>query len=208
MLFVLQILLFIVAAIVVFRIGRYLSTPLLKRLGFYKYYSPMFCTMPFFNNHLDIHLGTSWDFFKPYKLNSRIILLYLAEGLYSLSSAIERGEIDSQKILRGNVYYLNTSTFEKFGFRSRKLNLLEFVLFLMNYVELCILQSVSSGKVSVVSFKNLSILTCKAGDLPAYTGKLESLIKHLKRDELIVSKQSKTRKAALKQPERELVFND
>ncbi len=178
-----QILSVLVTVILIFRFIRYLSTPLLKKIGFYKYYSPLFCTMPFFNGHLDIHLGTSWDFFKFRKINPRTILLYLAEGLYNLSIAIKTGKVDGQKILRGNIFYLKSTTFEKFGFTSRKLNLVEYILFVQNYIELCILKSISTGKLRLVSFKNVSIVTCKASELPKYSEKIFETVNLLKKIE-------------------------
>jgi hypothetical protein len=105
----------------------------------------------------------------------------MAEGLYNLSMAVRRGEVSENKILRGNIFYLKDSTFRKFGFKSRKLNFIEFILFLLNYFELCILQSISMGKLTLVSFKNLTIVTCRAGDLPQYSEKLFETVQLLKK---------------------------
>ena len=200
----------ILAAVFIFRLLRYLSTPLLRSMGFYKYYSPMFCTMPFINNQLDIHLGTSWDFFRAGKLTPRKILLYLAEGLYNLNKAIQNGEVDGNKMLRGNVFYLKRETFEKFGFTARKLNTFEFILFLLNYIELCILQSISMRKLTFISFRNLTILTIKAKDLNNYSMRLESVFNQLKKERPeIKTAEKRVKKSQILQPENvELVLND
>lgn len=159
------------AGIFLFRLLRYVSTPLLKKTGYYKYYSTMFFTMPLGPKLLDIHLGTSWDFFRLQKKNPKLTLFYLAEGLINLSDAIERGEIHPKTYLKGNVFYLKESTISKFGFKTRRMNAWEFFLFCINVFELSILYSIVHGKISIVPINSVHEIYIYAEDLPAHKPK-------------------------------------
>lgn len=150
---------------VLFRIGRYLSTPFLKKVGFYKYYSPMFLTMPKGRKILDIHLGTSWDFFKAQKQNPKLILYLLASGLVKFCDAIEKGKIPKDTLVQGNIFYLRDTSVEKFGFKYRKMNWFETILFVINYIELSILISISYKRFRTAPLNNVKIIYNSAEEL-------------------------------------------
>lgn len=147
------------------RFFRYLSTPLLTRLGFYKYYSPLFMTMPSLGKTLDFHLGTSYDFFKLDKVTSRVIFLYLAEGLTKISEEINDGRIPIDTILYGNTFYLKKASLEKLGFTARRMNPFETFLFILNYFELCVLKSITMKKPVLIPIKNIWIIKISASEL-------------------------------------------
>ena len=148
-----------------YRFIRYITTPFLKKIGYYKYYSPMFFTLPLSFRVLELHIGTTWDFFKLQNANPTLILSHLAEGLVNLAKAVENGQVHPESKLRGYMYYMNPNTVRKFGFNTRKLNFFEIMMFSLNYIELCILQSISYKKLMLVRLENLHILTIRAKDM-------------------------------------------
>jgi len=160
----------------VYRFTRYITTPFLKRIGYYRYYSPMFFTLPLPFRVLELHIGTTWDFFKLQNANPTLILNHLAEGLVNLTKAVKEGKVHPETKLRGYMYYMNPNTVRKFGFQTRKLNLFEMLMFSLNYIELCILQSISYKKLMLVRLENVHISTIKAKDmvklLPLYENTL------------------------------------
>ncbi len=163
-----------------YRFARYLTTPLLKRLGIYRYYSKMFFTVPLGLNTLEVHIGTSWDFFRLQKVNPSILLYHLAEGLKNLCADIEAGKIASETKIRASLYYFSAATVEKFGFKSRRPNFLEWVAFSLNYLELCILLSISYRKLTRVRFENLKIIEGVAGELARYKADYQRIAERLK----------------------------
>jgi hypothetical protein len=133
----------------------------------------MFFVMPYHDGSLDIHLGTSWDYLRCKDKSSKQLLLHLAKGLHRLINDVEKGKIEGDRIIRGNAYYLKPKTFERFGFKSRDMNLLENILFLMNYFELCLLKSLTHKRLSFVSFTNVKILYSRAEDLIPYKERIK-----------------------------------
>jgi hypothetical protein len=79
----LNLIVWILGLVITLRLVRLATTPLLRWLGYYyTYYSPMFFTMPA-PTTLEIHLGTSYDFFL-HNPSPRLMMRYLAEGLVNL----------------------------------------------------------------------------------------------------------------------------
>jgi hypothetical protein len=151
--------------IIIFRAVRFFTTPLLKYIRFYKYYSPMFMTMPLWFNHYDIHLGTSWDLARLEKVNPRKVMEYISEGLYKIALEIEAGRISSRAKFRGNTFYLKEVTVKRFNFRTRRMNVPELVLFAVNYIELCLLNSIIRRKFFLIPLNNVMIVYFDAADI-------------------------------------------
>ncbi|GJQ62680.1 MAG: hypothetical protein SCALA702_17330 [Melioribacteraceae bacterium] len=162
-------LIYLLGTIFIWRLIRYISTPLLKQLGFYKYYSPLFMIMPSFGRTLDFHLGTSYDFLKLKQINNKIILLYLAEGLMKISDEIEKGNIPKNTIFYGNTFYLKKKSIKRFGFSARRMNFFESFLFMLNYIELCILKSITMKRPVLIPLDNVWVIKITAGDLLDYS---------------------------------------
>lgn len=148
-----------------YRFIRYITTPLLRKVGYYMYHSPLFFTQPLFLNVQEIHLGTTWDFFKLPSVGPKIIFGYVAEGLLNLAEAIEQGRIDPETRFRGYTFYLKKTTIKRFGFKTRKLNVIEAILFSLSYFEVCLLKSISCKKLSIVPIGNVHIVFCTAQDI-------------------------------------------
>jgi hypothetical protein len=171
----------------IYRFSRYLTTPLFKRIGVYRYYSKMFFTVPFGLNTLEVHIGTSWDFFRLQKVNPSILLYHLAEGLKNLCAEIEAGRIAPDTKIRANLYYFSDATVEKFGFKSRRPNLFEWFVFSLNYIELCIMLSISYRKLTRVRFENLKVIEGIAGELARYKADYQRIAERIKQRESLQS---------------------
>jgi hypothetical protein len=142
----------------------------------------MFFTVSIFYKLKEIHLGTSWDFFKIRKVNPKKLLIYLAEGLTNLSTDVENGYISPDTTFRGIIYYMKPKTIENFGFKVQKLNIVDMLLFGINYFELCFLISLSRKKLSYVKLNNISRIKCKAYELIRNKCKYEDILAKLNRD--------------------------
>lgn len=127
----------------------------------------MFLTMPTFGDGMDFHLGTSYDYFRQSDISPKIIFMYLTVGLLNLIDEIEKGKIKPETRLYGNTFYLKKSTLERFGFHSRKLNFAETLPFGMNYLELTLLKSITTRKITLVPLNNILIVFTTAGELLA-----------------------------------------
>ncbi len=169
----------------IYRFSRYLTTPLLKKIGVYRYYSKMFCTVPYGLKTLEVHIGTSWDFFRLQKVNPSVLLYHLAEGLKNLCAEIEAGRIAPETKIRANLYYFSEATVEKFGFKSRRPNLFEWFVFSLNYIELCLMLSISYRKLTRVRFENLKVIEGIARDLARYKTDYQRIAERIKQRESI-----------------------
>lgn len=169
----------------IYRFLRYLTTPLLKKLGIYRYYSKMFCTVPYGFKTLEVHIGTSWDFFRLQKVNPSVLLYHLAEGLHNLCAEIECGKIAPETKIRANLYYFSNATVAKFGFTSRRPNLFEWLVFSLNYIELCIMLSISYGKLTRVRFENLKVIEGVANQLALYKHEYKRIAERIRKRQSI-----------------------
>ena len=136
-------------------------------------------TMPYFINSYDIHLGTSWDFVTQ-SSNTKKIMEYIAEGLVNIASDIEKGKISRKTFFKGNTFYLKESTIERFGFKTRRMNLFETILFAMNYAELCILNSFAKRRIRLIPLTNVMIVMCRADEILQNKKKFEMVLRRLK----------------------------
>ncbi len=165
----LKLIVWILGLVITLRLVRFATTPLLRWLGYYTYYSPMFFTM-LTPTTLEIHLGTSYDFFL-HNPSPRLMMRYLAEGLVNLCEAIEKGQVDRHRIVKGTVYYINDSNLQRFGFEPCTPNLLQWLLFLQNYLEACLLLTLSKRKLSLVNIGSVRRVKVMAADLLPYKEK-------------------------------------
>jgi hypothetical protein len=152
-------------SILLFRVLRYISTPLLRKIGLYRYYTPMFFTVPSGRGKREIHIGTSYDFFHLSEVNPKLLLWHMAAGLGELALDLERQTDKLPYTVQGTVFYFNDKTLSRFGFTSRKLNCFQSMFFAVMVIEHCILQSLSKRKLSIVRIKDARIVEISPQDL-------------------------------------------
>lgn len=161
----LYVLVSILTILLIWRILRFITTPLFKKIGIYQYHSPMFFTISLTSRLYEIHLGTSWDFFKMQKINPKLQLIYITQGLLNLCEKIEAGFIKPRAIIKGNTYFLKGSTAQRFGFEIKNLNYFEKILTFFNIIEVSILMSISYKRISIVKLNNFKIIYISASNL-------------------------------------------
>ncbi|HLP28020.1 MAG TPA: hypothetical protein VK147_05215 [Candidatus Didemnitutus sp.] len=169
----------ICGAVVAFRIGRCVSTPLLTWLGVYRYYSPMFFTQPFGRGRLELHLGTTWDFFAQKNVTQQVLLTHLGMGVKGLIETIKSGSIPLDTKLRGTMYFLSSPTLERLGFRVRQPLPLEYVAFVANYLEICLLLTLVRRRVSFIDIRRVRMIDATALDLVSHEHRLAPIIERL-----------------------------
>jgi hypothetical protein len=76
--------------------------------------------------------------------------------------------------------FFTDSTLTKFGFQTRKLYIIEMIIFSLNYLEQCLLQSISKGRISVVDLRAVRKLIITTEDLLANKENFELYARMLK----------------------------
>lgn len=148
-----------------FRLLRWATTPLLRRIGFYRYYAPLFFIQPFGRNRVELHLGTTWDLMWVEKLSPQTIISSLVMGISGVVGDVKRKRLSPSIRVRATTYFLSESTLQRFGFTVRRPNPLEYIAFLGNYLELCVLRSVVSGRVQLVDLRRVRMAETTLGAL-------------------------------------------
>lgn len=98
------------------------TAPLLRLIGFYRYYSPYLCAMLPNSRRLDIHLGTSFDHLltmRPWDLGRTAhaaLLVGALDGLLAIAGEVERGVLDRDVVVEGTSWFFTESSAERFGF--------------------------------------------------------------------------------------------
>ncbi len=163
----LSVILYIILAVVVWRFIRFITTPLLKYFGFYKYHSPLFMTVKVAPKLYELHLGTSWDFIFHPRINPSTLKINVLEGLLILCNKLENGEFPRDVVLKGNPYFLKSSSLSRFGFKDRKLNWFEYFTTLLSFPESTILLSISRRELKFANINNNRIVYINSTELLA-----------------------------------------
>jgi len=138
-----------------FRLLRWITTPVLRYMGFYRYYAPLFFIQPFGHNRVELHLGTTWDLMKAQRLSPQTIMSSLVMGISGLVGDAKRGRLQPTLKVRATTYFLSDSTLQRFGFDVRRPNVLEYLAFIGNYAEVCLLRSVVAGRLQLVDLRRV-----------------------------------------------------
>ncbi len=169
----------ILGGVLAYRLFRWITTPIFKLMGVYAYYSPMMFTVPFGPRTLELHVGTTWDFFQQANLTEQQIILHLAKGLLGLLEAADNGVIPKTMKLRGTVYYFRTDTLRRFGFRSRRMNPIETFVFLLNWLELCLLHSIIKRRIAMVHLSSVRVVNATVEEIGRYRDHIRHLVDRL-----------------------------
>jgi hypothetical protein len=159
---------------------QFLITPFFRLIGLYKYISPMMAYITLNGRKCDLHNGSSFDYLivmmSPYvgiKLRHNI-LEYYCEGLLELIRQIENQKLPSDIIIRGSSYFCSERTVEKLGFELSKTNIFVKLNFILNYIDLIWMYSLSRGKLTFPNLKNIKTATITGSRL---VNKKEKILK-------------------------------
>ncbi|MDX2127819.1 MAG: hypothetical protein SFU91_02145 [Chloroherpetonaceae bacterium] len=115
---------------------------------------------------LEIHLGSSYDFFNSSKfLSVRQTLGFVALGLKNFCLKAKENNTSPDTKLKGIVYYFNANSLNQFGFKTRPLKFYECILFSLNYLELCLLYSIVKKRFSLIPLTTVKVAYSTAGEI-------------------------------------------
>lgn len=112
-----------------------------------------------------MHLGTSWDFLRQRDLSQRRLLRHVSDGLMALLDEAEAGRLPWNFRLRGTMSFLTEKTSQSLGFTTRRPNALEWLAFVLNWPELCLLHSVARKRLTLVDIRRVHIIHTTVGEL-------------------------------------------
>ena len=150
---------------------QFLITPFFRLIGLYKYISPMMLYIALNDRICDLHNGTSFDYLRV-MVNTNVgiilrhnILDYYSEGLLELIRQIENKKLPSDIIIRGSSYFCSERTAEKLGFKLSKTSIFVRLNFILNYIDLIWMYSLSRGKLTFPNLKNIKTATITGAHL-------------------------------------------
>ena len=79
----------------------------------------------------------------------------LVQGISSIVADAKMGRLERTLKLRATTYFLSEQTLIKYGFTVRQPNVLEYIAFLGNYVEVCILRSIIARRPQLVDLRQV-----------------------------------------------------
>jgi len=116
-------------------------------------------------NKYEIHFGTSWDFLKVHSITPRYFIIQLAHGLLKICNDIECNKLNPETKFKAYSYFLKEGTIKKIGFKWRRYNFAEYVIFFISYIEAITLKSIANKKFSLINIKNIKVLTTTGKDI-------------------------------------------
>ena len=160
---------------------QFLTTPLFRLLKVYTYLSPMLLVFAANKRSLDLHNGTSFDYFfnmkgvKPGKSWQNKMLSFYLEGLLEIIYKIEHEALPETVIIRGSSYFFSERTAHKLGFEVIKTSLPEKINIVFNYLDLLWMYSLSKGKLTFPNLKNIKTVKTNGTNLVSKKQKLLEL---------------------------------
>lgn len=128
------------------------TTPLLRLLRVYTYYSPLLLVFGANKSHYDLHNGTNFDYLIHMKWAdrgmraNRKILAYYFEGLLNIIKELETGVLPMSLTISGTSYFFSDRTAERLGFRLEKPSLFYRLNLIFAFVELFWMYSYAHGQ--------------------------------------------------------------
>jgi hypothetical protein len=159
-------------------IAPFFDIPSLLRKGKLQYYSLMLLAENEKDGLVIIHGGTLFDywFVIDRNLNGRqrtnFIIIEFLEGLISMVSDYEEAGRKEIRI-RGTTHIINERTAGKIGFRKVERDARQMIIFVYNYFNLLVSNSIARGRVALPSLRNVNTFE---SDIEALSDRKEYLI--------------------------------
>ena len=170
-------------------IGQFLMSPFMKLTGVYKYLSPMLLIYAPSKKKYDLHNGTSFDYLFSFRRNRRgvnwqsTLLIYYIEGLLEIIREIENSEVPESIEIRGSSYFFSGRTAQRLGFKTKETGIFEKLNFIINYLDLVWMYSLSKGKLHFPGLKDVKTATTTGKKLKEKKDNLLRLKTYLKKQE-------------------------
>jgi hypothetical protein len=130
-----------------------LMTPLLRVVGAYKYYSPLFLVFGEKKDRLEIHSGPSIDYLlhlrgiTPGPELKRTVLAFYLQGLLNIADKVAEAEDPAAVEIVGTSYFFSDRSVERMGFEVSSGGWFHRLNLMFNFLELLLLNSLTAGKV-------------------------------------------------------------
>ncbi|MBX2797850.1 MAG: hypothetical protein KTR31_09285 [Myxococcales bacterium] len=167
--------------------GWFASTPLLRALGVYRYYSPFLCAMWPSKRRLDIHLGTSFDHafaLRPSDAGRTAQAKVLAgalDGLIAIADDVDRGHLDPDVRVEGSSWFFSPSTARRLGFRIEQPHLVGRLIPWLIVLDIAAMYSFTRGRLAWPPRLSVRRAATTAGELLAHRDQLTLMRDRLRR---------------------------
>lgn len=160
-------------------IVRFSGAPYNRIKEVYRYYSPTFFLFKLGEDHWDMHMGASYDYWAAFRWADRgevarqKILLWTYDGILRVIDDVDTGVIPKSAKVTGTSYFFSERTAHRLGFSSKRVGSDAYMSFLMGVVDLPILYSFVKGRVAIPPLFSLRQLESTAGDLAQRRAQIE-----------------------------------
>ncbi|SFU56483.1 hypothetical protein SAMN05216480_107148 [Pustulibacterium marinum] len=176
---------FVIFVIVITLLAPFIDTPSMVKQGRLTYHSLFFLSETPKNGVIQIHGGTLFDYYFaipkdiPKSSRKRFILQQYLEGLLQLIATYEV-QPDSDIIIRGTSYIINTKTAEKLGFQLKNTEGLQQLILIFNYAQITCANSLANGKLTFPKVSKTKTFEASIQDLIARKERIKELSERLK----------------------------
>lgn len=178
--------LFYLLFIVYVPVAQFAFTPFLKLVGVYQYYSPMLLGYMANDKQIDLHSGTSFDYFFLFRKVSKgtewrnRVLVWQIEGLLQLIDRIENNCIPATVNIIGTSYFFSERQLSNLGFQTETATLFYRFNLFINFIDLFWMYSLAKGKLAFPAVWCAKKARISGDTLVAQKTKFEGLYQKLK----------------------------
>lgn len=150
---------------------QFFATPVFTLTGLYQYYAPMLITFRSSKTSVEIHNGTSFDYFLVFGRNKNKrpiktwMLIYYLHGLLKIISAVKAGNLSNQATIKGSSYFFSEQTVKRMGFELAPTASFVKLNILVNYLDLLWMYSLAHGKLRFPNLNHIKTATISAENL-------------------------------------------
>jgi len=161
------------------------TVPLMRLVGFYKYFYPYVISTVQTDEKYDLHNVFTFDYLVNFKWEDRgkkaqkILLGHYFKALLTIIERIENKELSPNVIITGNSYFFSDRTADKLGFTVTEGSWFWVMNSAFQFIELTYLYSFSQGKWAMPKFWKVKQAQIVGSDLVLKKERIEGLVKRL-----------------------------
>ena len=167
--------------------GFFASTPLLRLVGVYRYYSRYLCVMFPTQRRLDIHLGTTFDHVPGLRLRNRgrvarsQLLVGALDGLIAIADQVDAGQLSPDVTVEGTSWFFTASTVERLGFELAPPTWLGRAIPWLIALDIALMYSFTQGRIALPPTRGVRRARTTGATLLAHRPRLVALRDRLQR---------------------------